>query len=114
MHMPSNTAPHGPFTAVITKLKTLKEELSINAWKNNWSGGWLRLNLGDWKAMLIKVAISASIVPIVFFLLICLFISVVKRIWRRTLIKQINLAAETQLVQLEMIAVNHPSALQHT
>nr|XP_054599127.1 uncharacterized protein LOC129163912 [Nothobranchius furzeri] len=115
-YIPSNTAPDGAFTEGMRKLKDLKIELRENAGRESWSLDSLALKLGQWGAILVKAGISAIVVLILISLLACCILPVVRRLWERTLAAQMNLAASSQYVQMEMAAMDsarHPMCLKN-
>ena len=82
----NSTSPDGTFSVAMSKLEALKFEMTDNAGKGGsikWDG--LEGIFGEWGAVLAKIGLSALVVLIMFFLLTCCIVPILKRWCVRTM-----------------------------
>lgn len=87
--IPNNTAPDGSFTVAKEKLEELRGEVHENAGKGGLSWDGLDQILGKLGAVLAKAAISAVLVLIVTFLLICCILPMLRRQCQQKIMKEV-------------------------
>ncbi|XP_047237521.1 syncytin-B-like [Girardinichthys multiradiatus] len=78
-YIPMNTAPRGTFSAIMVRLRKLKEEMKENAGKDSWSWKSLEEIFGNWGALAVKTGLTLLTVLVVIFLLVCCVLPIIRK-----------------------------------